>query len=140
MKNVVLIFCLFSFYGMSQSEIKWDVDYHKTENELKFTANLAEGWHIYSQFLDENAGPIPTSFEIIGENIEFIGNVIEPKPTEVYDENFGSDIAYFSDEVVFVQKIKTNSKGKANIEIVYMLCNDEGCLPPAVSEFEVEIE
>ena len=139
MKNLLIIFCLISFYGNSQNEIKWDVDFDKTENELVFTAQLADGWHIYSQFMDENAGPIPTSFEIKGENIKLIDNVEEPEPIKKYDENFGSDIAYFSDEVIFTQKLKENSKGIVNIEIVYMLCNDEGCLPPTITEFEFEI-
>lgn len=140
MKVLLIIICLIISYGMSQDEISWAVDYDNTGNELKFTAELAEGWHIYSQFMDENAGPIPTSFEITGEDIEILGNVEEPEPTEVYDENFGSDIAYFSDEAVFTQKLKSGSTGVVNIEIVYMLCNDEGCLPPTVSEFEIEIQ
>jgi thiol:disulfide interchange protein DsbD len=125
---------------MSQKEINWVIDYDESENELKMSAELAEGWHIYSQFMDENAGPIPTSFEIKGESIDLIGNVEEPEPTKVYDENFGSDIAYFSDEAVFTQELNADSKGLINIEVVYMLCNDEGCLPPTVSEFEIEIE
>ena len=124
---------------MSQEEISWSVAHDKAENELVFKAELAEGWHIYSQYMDENAGPIPTSFEIEGEHIELIGDVVEPEPTEVYDENFGSDIAYFSDEAIFAQKLSASSKGLINIEVVYMLCNDEGCLPPTVSEFEIEI-
>ncbi|MEX2485158.1 MAG: protein-disulfide reductase DsbD N-terminal domain-containing protein [Brumimicrobium sp.] len=140
MKQMLVILCFLSFSAISQDEIKWDVNYNEAENELKFTAKLADGWHIYSQFMDENAGPIPTSFEIDGENIELIGKVIEPEPTEVYDENFGSDIAYFSDKTVFTQKLKENSKGLVNIEIVYMLCNDEGCLPPSNQEFKVEIK
>lgn len=124
---------------MSQKEITWSVEHNNTENELVLNAQLAEGWHIYSQFMDKNAGPIPTSFEIKGEHIELKGNVVEPEPTEVYDENFGSDIAFFSDEVTFTQKLGSTSKGLINIEIVYMLCNDEGCLPPTVSKFEIEI-
>jgi hypothetical protein len=140
MKNLLVIFCLFSFYGMSQNEIKWDVNYDEAENELKLTAQLADGWHIYSQFMDENAGPIPTIFEVKGENIDLIGDVEEPEPTKVYDENFGSDIAYFSDTAIFKQKFSLDSKGLINIEVVYMLCNDEGCLPPVAKEFEIEIE
>jgi thiol:disulfide interchange protein DsbD len=139
MKILLVIFCLFSFYSISQNEIKWEIDYDKTESELKFNAKMADGWHIYSQFMDENAGPIPTSFEIKSGDIELIGNVEEPEPTKVYDENFGSDITYFSDEVIFTQKLKPNSKGMVNIEVVYMLCNDEGCLPPKVEAFEIEI-
>jgi thiol:disulfide interchange protein DsbD len=139
MKILLVIFSLFSFYSMTQEEISWTVEYDEAKNELVFSAQLADGWHIYSQFMDENAGPIPTSFEIIGENIELIGNVVEPEPTEVYDENFGSDIAYFSDEATFIQKFSPDSKGMIKIEIVYMLCNDEGCLPPTVSEFEIEL-
>tara|TARA_R100000951_G_scaffold109071_1_gene105805 strand:+ start:208 stop:630 length:423 start_codon:yes stop_codon:yes gene_type:complete len=140
MKILLVIFSLISYCSLSQEEIKWNVNYNEAKNEVVLTAQLANGWHIYSQFMDENAGPIPTSFEIEGEHIELIGNVIEPKPTEVYDENFGSDIAYFSDEAIFTQKISPDSKGWINIEIVYMLCNDEGCLPPMVSEFEIVIE
>lgn len=140
MKILLVIFSLISFCSMTQEEIIWDVNYNEAKNEVVLTAQLADGWHIYSQFMDENAGPIPTSFEITGEDIEILGNVEEPEPTEVYDENFGSDIAYFSDEAVFTQKLKSGSTGVVNIEIVYMLCNDEGCLPPTVSEFEIEIQ
>lgn len=139
MKILLVIFCLFSVYAMSQNEIEWDVNFNEANNELRMNAHLSDGWHIYSQFMDENAGPIPTSFEITGEDIGLIGKVEEPEPTEVYDENFGSDIAYFSDEAIFIQKLKKDSKGIVNIEVVYMLCNDEGCLPPTVSKFEIEI-
>jgi thiol:disulfide interchange protein DsbD len=126
-------------YAVSQNEIKWDVNFNKANMELRMSAHLSEGWHIYSQYMDENAGPIPTSFEITGENIELVGKVEEPEPTEVYDENFGSDIAYFSEEATFIQKLEKDSKGTVNIEVVYMLCNDEGCLPPTVSEFKIEL-
>ncbi|TNF24492.1 MAG: thiol:disulfide interchange protein, partial [Bacteroidetes bacterium] len=44
--------------------VKWKTETKRlsaTEAELVFSATIEDGWHLYSQHLDEG-GPIPTTF------------------------------------------------------------------------------
>ncbi|MGB1122487.1 MAG: hypothetical protein ACPG08_03100, partial [Flavobacteriales bacterium] len=48
--------------------VNWEFSVHETdrENELDvvFHASVDACWHIYSQFLDDPNGPLPTYFEV----------------------------------------------------------------------------
>lgn len=135
-----LLFMQFKLYG--QSEIEWTFSYNQEEKELTYTASLAEGWHVYSQFLDENAGPVATTFSIEDNDSLVISKKIkEPKGKTVFDKNFNSEITYFSDKVVFRQKVsKIKSDTFVKGSVLFMVCDDNGCLPPDVVEFKIEIK
>ncbi len=103
------------------------------EYELIFTATCENGWHVYSQKLESNEGPIPTKFSFEPDaNYTLNGGVSEPKPTRVYDQNFMMNLDYHHGVVAFKQKVRTTAGArpviKANFE--FMQCNDERCLPP----------
>ncbi len=150
-KNILLLSILFlmhcvfahAAYSQINQPIKWQFSARpisSTEAEIAFTANLDDGWHIYSQHLEEG-GPLPTSFSFTPADEEYtrVGEVKEVStPVKSYDNTFMMDIIWFAKTAVFTQKIKLKTptatvKGK----IEFMVCTDEMCLPPDVIAFTV---
>ncbi|MGB0166424.1 MAG: protein-disulfide reductase DsbD domain-containing protein, partial [Luteibaculum sp.] len=77
--------------------------------EVYFHFTIEEGWHLYSQNLPGEDGPIPTSFTFNEqEGLELLGKTQEPKPILKYDPNFLMDLTFFEGEVTFTQKIKAS--------------------------------
>ena len=113
-----------------------------TEFELVLTADIANSWHLYSQFIGEG-GPVATSFKFIkSHDYELVGKVAEsPKPREVYEKVFEMKVAFFEKKAVFTQKIKlktaaTNVKGTLR----FMACDDSQCLPPEDINFSFSVK
>jgi thiol:disulfide interchange protein DsbD len=124
--------------------IKWTYSSQKInekETDLIITAKLEKGWHLYSQFIEEG-GPIPTSFKFNpSPNYKLIGKVSEsPKAVSAFDKNFGMEIAWHKDQVIFKQRISLiNPIETVSGVLEFMVCNDERCLPPAELEFQIPI-
>lgn len=113
------------------------------EFELIATAKIEKGWHLYSQSLPSDDGPIATEFTFPeGDNYTLVGKVKEPKAKTEYDPNFDMDLNYFEEEVTFIQKIKTTSTATFNLtaEVYFMVCDAEKCLPPEYVDLEFTIE
>lgn len=111
--------------------------------ELILKAEIEEGWHLYSQFLEED-GPIPTSF-VFNENKAYrkLGKTEETtKPTLEYDPNFEMDLLYFSHQAVFTQRVEILQEGNHTItgELEFMVCDETQCLPPKYVEFSFQVK
>lgn len=127
-----------------KSPVKWSFDAKPMEGnqyEVTFTADVADGWYIYSQHLGDD-GPIPTNFEFENkEKFTFVGETAEAgKKKEGYDEIFEMKLIKYSDKVTFTQIVSTKDVGqtvKGYLE--YMTCNDDQCLPPTEVEFEIPL-
>lgn len=125
----------------SQEEVSWSFHYDRSNESIVIEADIAEGWHLYSQNIDKNVGPVPTTFEFIeNSEINIVGKTTEPQSITKYDENFGGELSFFEDKVVFNQKVKVSNSTTLKGVVTYMICNDEICLPPKEVEFEVVIE
>ena len=119
-----------------QTRVNWNIkleDTGKPEKEIKFTATLDKGWHLYDMNLPEG-GPVSTSFvfETV-KGAELLGTpVASSKPVAVYDDLFNMELRWYADEVTFTQKIKVTDPKTFLIEgeVEYMACDDETCLPP----------
>lgn len=112
------------------------------EATLEFTASIKEKFHIYSQFLSSNDGPIPTSFTFKKDkNYTLVGKVEEGHAEEVYDQQFQMKLKFFETRAVFKQKIKINTKSKFKVTgtLEYMACDDRMCLPPEPVDFEFTV-
>lgn len=133
------LFLLTSFQLWGQSHVNWNVNLEEECNVLTVNAEIEEGWHIYSQRQNEKAGPIPTQIIVeIGENV--INSSAEPMPVKSFDENYGGEVLYFEDEVTFRTALPIDVKGEILVKVVYMLCNDEGCLPPEMEKFKLSLK
>ena len=104
-------------------------------------ATIEKGWHLYSQYIADG-GPIKTSFTFANsDEYELIGKVTEGKATEYYDKNFEMQLAYFSNEATFRQKVKlkTNKALKIYGGVEFMVCDDEKCLPPTLVDIQIKV-
>lgn len=133
---------LFASLGVfSQDRVDWSYSYDKVTSQVLIKAEIAEGWHLYSQRIKNDIGPIATSFQFQKtEGIELIGTTQEPPALEEYDPNFEGELNFFKDEVTFEQQLKVNKGGILNGSVVFMVCNDTMCLPPTEIPFSIKIE
>lgn len=148
MKNLILTSIFTAFiavfaFAQAPQPVIWEFTSNKVDDntyELIFTADVEEGWSIYSQYLESDEGPIATAFEYDTEGVELVGeNVEEGKKTEKYDEIFGMNVIKLHNKVVFTQKIKVQDAGTP-VEgyVTYMSCDKERCLPPEDIDFSFE--
>ncbi len=152
MRNILLLLItlLFSTTLFSQTldPIKWEAGIEKEAEDvyiLHFEATLDPGWHLYSQKEAETdeIAPTPTEFTFnnTADTFTLVGETIEPKGIEKYDNIFEMDVKYFEDKVNFTQKIKLVDKNLKVIkaEVFFSVCDDEKCLAPEVIEFDLSI-
>ena len=142
---LIFITGLFSLQAQVFNPVEWSSDTKDLGDniyELHFKAKVEEGWHIYSQHIEGDEGPIPTEFSVIGEGIELIEGVKEPKGIEGFDKTFEMNIKYFEDKATFTQKIKLNDNYKDPVKatVLFMVCDDERCLPPEEHEFTFNLK
>ena len=143
--SILLFFSAIISNAQIFNPVGWKTEVKQLENgtfELQMTAAIEEGWHLYSQSLPSDDGPIATEFTFKeSSDFEKIGKVKEPKAKTEFDPNFDMDLNYFEKKVTFTQKIKSlNVKGfSANAEVYFMVCDAEKCLPPEYVDFEFSI-
>lgn len=124
--------------------VKWSYKTEQTapgEATLILTATIEKGWHLYSQNIADG-GPIKTTFTFTpSADYELVGKAVEGKAYEFYDKNFEMQLAYFSGEAVFKQKIKIINPKTFNISgtVEFMVCDDEKCLPPTLVDFNIKV-
>ena len=135
-----LAFIIVSTFSFGQKKVEWAYSFDSESSTIEIKAKIVEGWHLYSQHIENEIGPVPTSFEF-SENDAFslVGKTIEPESLKEYDENFEGELNFFKDEVVFSQKIKINKSTTVNGVVTFMVCNDTMCLPPTDIKFSIKI-
>ncbi|AXT58804.1 DUF255 domain-containing protein [Aquimarina sp. AD10] len=135
-------------FSQTLDPIKWKANVEKETDDtyiLNFEATLDKGWHLYSQNEAETdeIAPTPTefSFDSTPETYKLVGETIEPKGIQKYDNIFEMDVKYFEDNVTFFQKIKLVDKTTKVIkaEVFFSVCDDERCLAPEVVEFTLDL-
>lgn len=141
--TAILAVSFFSSNAQIFNPVDWSFKAERVsekEAKLVFTASIEDGWHLYSQYIDEG-GPIPTTFtfqELGGTKLK--GDVIEGEGHTEMDKNFEMEVKFFEGKADFVQLVEvgaaaTTVKG----ELEFMVCNDERCLPPDYVPFEFKI-
>ena len=114
MKRILTLFAVvFATVLFAQPQpVKWSTSYEVQDPYIKVIvhADIEEGWHLYSQNLDEG-GPIPTSF-VLEDDSAFttVGGWGEGEPHVEFDPNFDMDLAYFSDGADFTIKLLPTEK------------------------------
>lgn len=136
----------FFTFGQIYNPVKWDhkvVETGANTYDVIFMAEIESGWYIYSQYLDGEDGPIPTSFnfdsttgfELSGKNVECPLN-----RKEVFDKLFDMDLVKYQKKAIFRQEITSNVVDKKLTGFLeYMTCDEEKCLPPAQVDFELDL-
>ena len=125
--------------------VHWSTSTEKANDStfvLIYTADIDPHWHLYSQHLPNNDGPIATTFTFQESNaINYKSDVSEGKYKTEYDPNFEMDLNYFETKALFRQVIHTSS-GHANMiesTVEYMTCDDKRCLPPELLDFTFDL-
>ncbi|HWB25435.1 MAG TPA: protein-disulfide reductase DsbD domain-containing protein [Chitinophagaceae bacterium] len=129
-----------------ENPVQWTFAAQKKGDKLYnvvITATFARPWHIYSQTTPDG-GPVPTKITFKANPLMILdGDVKEDgKLQTIHDENFGVDVKYYSDKVVFTQvvKLKAGVKTHATGTLEYMVCNDNRCLPPKKVPFDITLQ
>ncbi|GAB3897394.1 protein-disulfide reductase DsbD family protein [Spirosoma agri] len=111
---------------------------------VKIQVSIGDGWHMYSNDLDPNVGPIPTTFKFAGSDaFSLVGKATPVGVEEVFEEVWGAKVRQFKNKAVFIQKVKVlkpNATFAGSAE--YQVCSDKDgvCLPPTEVEFSTDIK
>jgi hypothetical protein len=141
-----LLFVANTVYAQLAEPVKWTFDAQKAANNeyhVILTAEVAQGWYLYSQYLPSDDGPVRTTIEF-DQNpaIELRGKTEEEGiRKEGFDQMFGMNIIKFSGKVQFTQKIVVKATDLSTIQgkLQYMTCNGQLCLPPKDIPFKVTL-
>ncbi len=126
--------------------VQWEIEIkHLKEDfyEIKYTATIAKGWNVYSQFLDEG-GPWPTTITYDHpESIELLGPATEEGyKKEGMDPLFDMNVIKYLDKQPFVitQQLKVKDHTRPiDGYLTYMTCDDTKCLPPIDVDFSLVV-
>lgn len=140
MKKILLILIVtigFSTQAQIFSPVKWATSVEKVSDsqfDLVAKATIDDNWHMYSQFLGGDDGPIPTTFSFKDSlnTFQLIGKTAEGEGHTEHDKVFNMVIKYFEKEAVFKQRINllTDKEIALNEVVNFMVCDDSNCLPP----------
>jgi len=150
MKRLFLFIAVIVVAGAASAQIANPVNWTFTskklgENiyEVQMTANIQQGWHLYSQSQPKDAIAQPTSFSF-NKNplVDMDGKVKEAGKMEKFsDKELGVSANQYSKQVTFVQKVKLKGKAKSNVggNVTFQTCDDKKCLPPKTINFSVAL-
>lgn len=140
MKKILLILIVtigFSTQAQIFSPVKWATSVEKVSDsqfDIVAKATIDDNWHMYSQFLGGDDGPIPTTFSFKDSlnTFQLIGKTAEGEGHTEHDKVFNMVIKYFEKEAVFKQRINllTDKEIALNEVVNFMVCDDSNCLPP----------
>jgi hypothetical protein len=125
--------------------VKWTVAQKKLnskEGVVFIKATIQSGWNIYSQNVADG-GPIPTSFTFKpSKEYTLDGKTAEPKAKTKYEEVFEMNVPYFTQEVIFQQKVKLTANKATTVSgtVEWQAGDATQCLPPDEYNFTVTIK
>src|SRR5215475_11732929 len=135
-----------SYFLQAQSPVSWSFNSKKIADktyELRLTANIQSGWHLYSQDQPTDAIAIPTSVTINNNPLlKLDGKVKEVGSMEKFkDKNLGISAHQYSNRVDFVQLVNVKSNAKTNVSgsVEFQTCDDKKCLPPKTVNFNIAL-
>ena len=146
-KIFILLFCFILICSTTFAQIfepvKWTFELKnasETTGQIIVKATIDEGWHVYGLNIPKD-GPRATSiiFNKL-ENAQKVGELIATSKLEKqFDVNFNMELNWYSENAVFIQKIKYSdaSKVKINGVVEFMACNDKNCLAPTKKQFSL---
>ncbi|NCQ10777.1 MAG: thioredoxin fold domain-containing protein [Bacteroidetes bacterium] len=99
-------------------------------------------WHLYGVDLPKG-GPVATKFSIKSGNAQINGKVMESEAEIVFDPNFKMKVSWHKSGARFTIPIKYTDAligaGLVEVQVLFMVCNDEVCLPPTRKTINVPL-
>lgn len=129
------------------SPLKWEAQLIRISDNvfrIKASAEIQEGWNVYSAFTVGDDAPIPTTL-YFNEN----GNVktvsdIEEKSSSIkkeYDRQFEMELVKIKNDVTLAQTFEAEPEAETVRGFIeYQACDDSRCLPPTEVFFIYDIE
>ncbi len=126
--------------------VSWDYKIVKTGGktyDIIFMAEIENGWYIYSQYLEGEDGPVPTSFNF-DEGAHFTkkgkNEECDLNRKAAFDKLFDMDVVKYSKHAIFRQPIKvSDDTKKITGYLEFMTCDEEKCLAPKEVDFELDL-
>lgn len=154
MRNVKKILGIISSFvmvaqGQSQglNPVNWNFTSKKTGDktyEIRLSATIQSGWHLYSQSQPEDAIAIPTGITFNSNPLLTLENKVKEvgKMEKFHDEKLELSANQYSNKVEFVQVVKLKANAKTNISgsVEYQTCDDKKCLPPKTVNFNIALK
>jgi hypothetical protein len=133
-------------FAQIKNPVKWSYAAKKidaTNYELRFTAQIDPSWHIYTTDHKGDIG-VATSFVINANPLATaVGKVsTTAKAVSMKDPSTGTNVKFYTGQVVFTQKIKLKAPVKTNItgNLEFMACDDKQCLAPTTKAFNIDLQ
>lgn len=147
-KFLPLILSLFVVgVAQAQNPVSWAFSSKKISAnvyELRLTATMQPGWHLYSQTQPDDAIAQPTAFTFNNNPLLSLdGNVKEVgKMEKFHDEKLEVSANQYSGKVDFVQVVKVKGAAKTNVtgKLEFQTCDDKKCLPPKTVPFSIALK
>ena len=143
---IVGIFYTIGAYAQIYNPVSWSYDSKHIagdEYELIYTADIEDGWTVYSQYLESEDGPIATTFEFdAGSHFSLNGKTTEDELNrkEGHDKVFDMNVTKYAKKAIFRQKVKVLDYTKPIAGyLTFMTCDATKCLPPTDEDFEFKI-
>lgn len=137
----------FTSIAQSGQKVKWQYDIVRKGNqkfEVRITAKIDKGWHLYSCKQSSDAIALPTNIQFSRNPLVVLEGGIKEEGTLIdqLDPATKSKSRYYSGQVVFVQQIVRKKKVNTILagEIEFMVCDDRQCLPPSTVKFQVRLQ
>lgn len=151
MKKILFVASIFAIALQSQSQgmnpVTWNFTSKKTGDktyEVRLTATIQSGWHLYSQSQPDDAIAIPTGITFNANPLLTMENKVKEvgKMEKFHDEKLGLSANQYSNKVDFVQVVKLKANAKTNISgsVEFQTCDDKKCLPPKTVNFSVALK
>lgn len=145
--SLVAIFFMAAIAAKAQlNPITWTYTAKKTSDktyEIRISATIQSGWHLYSQTQPDDAIAEPTKITF-NKNplLKLDGNIKEDgKLEKFHDAKLDLSANQYSSKVEFVQTVKMKATAKTNVSgtVKFQTCNDEKCLPPKTVNFSIAL-
>lgn len=138
--------------ALSLRPVKWSVIGGTSPREvvsgrtvpLTVEAEIAKGWHIYS-LTQKPGGPIPLRLQLLGAADVVVRGVIRaPKPSRVFDKNFGIETEFYSGNPRFTIPVGVPGRTltgvrKFQVGARFQVCSATLCLPPRTDKLDVAL-
>lgn len=144
--NLCLLLLATQLVSAQEQKVSWDATIEKSaedEYTLVLKGEIEYGWYLYSQYLENDEGPIPTKVYLEElDGLEKVGQAEElGDKVEGYDAVFMMNVTKYKENITIRQKVNLPAGTTFFTGFVeFMTCDDEQCLPPSQVEFAVEVE
>ena len=149
MKKILILAAIMTAAIVSNAQlnpVNWSFTSKKIAEktyEVRMTATLQSGWHLYSQMQPEDAVAIPTKVSFNKNPLLTLDGAVkeEGKMEKFHDAKLEVSANQYDTKVEFVQTVKLKASAKTNVSgsVKFQTCNDKMCLPAKTVTFSIAL-